>query len=49
MDRQEAAGDNRKDTQDGGEEDYQPDIRLVQRVPPCAWINKHIYTQMPIY
>lgn len=42
LNKQETAGNNRKDTQDGGEEDGQPDVGLVQRVSGCSWKNTHI-------
>lgn len=39
---QEAVGHHREDAQDGGEEDRQPNVGLVQRVSGCSWINTRV-------
>ena len=43
LNQQEAVGKHRENTQDGGEEDRQPDVGLAQRVSGCSWTNAHIH------
>lgn len=42
LNQQEAVGNHGEDTQGGGEEDRQPDVRLAQRVSARSWINTHV-------
>lgn len=43
LNHQETVGNDGKDTQDGSEEDCQPNVGLVQGVSCCSWINTHIH------
>lgn len=43
LNHQETVGNDGKDTQDGSEEDRQPNVGLVQGVSCCSWINTHIH------
>lgn len=39
LNQQEAVGNHRKDAKNGGEEDCQPNVRLVKGVSCCPCIN----------
>lgn len=43
LNQQEAVGKHGENTQDGGEEDCQPNVGLAQRVPGCSWTNTNIH------